>query len=321
MGSSGTATNINTPRSNLAYSQDAGPRPATPEAEVIGGVRQARGPRRRRSSSPDVIAMTKHKQDQGRPGKARPEANGARSAARQPQPTAEETEEQRGEGVTEFYAEDDVDSDYAVADKPAKPKKQRGRPRKSAGGEKRGPDGPAAAADAGTATAAQPKKKRRGRPKKAAQPADGEPAAPPVDAAAEVGDAGAREAVYEAAPPAKPMGEVAVPLEAGGESNAGPPPGGLDQGPPPDGLDQEPPPDGLDQEPPPDGLDQGPQPDAPEPAAEPEKAEVQQGKEPKAEEERRQNRLKGSLPAAKPVFRVGLSKRSRIAPLLKSLRK
>ncbi|PNY25121.1 Uncharacterized protein TCAP_04930 [Tolypocladium capitatum] len=177
VGSTGTATNINTPRRNLPSSHDVGLRTKTPENEAIRNARRTRSPRRRRYSSPDVLVHPN---------------NGSASAGAQP-PTQSCTNGTPSDGILlngegeEYQAEvipedGNEDSDFAVPEKPVRAKRQRGRPRKSA----KVPDNTATCGETGNGSAAKAKKKR-GRPKKSGPSAAAEQVPPGEDVPAEAG--------------------------------------------------------------------------------------------------------------------------------------
>ncbi|ETR98965.1 hypothetical protein M419DRAFT_87423 [Trichoderma reesei RUT C-30] len=170
VGSSGTATNINTQRTQMLSNQILSSL-APEEPDVRVGARRAeyRNYSLRRSSSPDIIStlapvlkgtayepelspdlISKPKPDQEY-------RDGRDSSAHQPPPR----ESQSGENEAEFVAHPTP---------MVKPKKKRGRPRKPPETDEPLPmkaaAGPVSAATEGTTPAATTQKKRRGRPKK-----------------------------------------------------------------------------------------------------------------------------------------------------------
>ncbi|EQL03932.1 hypothetical protein OCS_00375 [Ophiocordyceps sinensis CO18] len=285
MGSSGTATNLNTPRSDIASSHDVGIRAPTPESEAICNKRRMRPPpRRRRSSSPDAIALTSHRQDKGAAEKPEPKrASGTGDAERDDHLLDEELGGQQA----------DDDSDFAVAAKPVTGKGPRGRPRKGAGSGGGKKTGAAAAADAGTQSKDMPKKKR-GRPKKVKQGMKADQESPGRVTLEAQASAGVEE-----------LGDVDAPRERPEDNKASSEKRG------------------------PCSPSQRHREEASDGSKRPTAAEERAGKEDeigrgKVEEATDKSKVKGSFLlglAGKPVYRVGLSKRLRIAPLLKTLPK
>lgn len=274
MGSSGTATNLNTPRSDMPSSHDIGIRPPTPDSEAIGHTRRVRPPpRRRRSSSPDVIAGTSHGQDHG-------------LAEKQLSKTAPTGDAAPDGDVLD--AKLDEDADFAVPVVPVERKRQRGRPKKSAVKES-GKDSEGAVADADPESTDKPKKKR-GRPKKAKPATEAELESPRDDAPDKGDSAGVEE-----------PGDADATQEQPDDGETGSKK--TDPGP---------------------GEEEAAAVSSKRPEATEERGHASEVDRGKAVEATARGKPKGlSRPGSegKPVYRVGLSKRLRIAPLLKSLPK
>ncbi|KJZ80219.1 hypothetical protein HIM_00069 [Hirsutella minnesotensis 3608] len=290
IGSSGSATMINTPRSNLASSHDVGLRARTPESEAICHMPLAQSARRRRNSSPDVIALVSPEQDQTHTD-SRSIKTPCVSDARSDGDTG------AGENSEITYtkrAADDDESDYALSEKPVKPKKQRGRPRKVPLGEsaeKTNLSAPVGGAN--SASPAAPKKKR-GRPKKLQTLAETANASHDPLTTETISHAEKRNAA-----PAleEPRGQAGMTSEMDARRDAK-----SQTGSPSKTLDDKLP-----------------------PPATPQKGSVASPAEAKGvNEDKGSSKMKESSwskSAVKPLYRVGLSKRLRIAPLLKSLPK
>ncbi|POR31738.1 Uncharacterized protein TPAR_08035 [Tolypocladium paradoxum] len=300
LGSSGTATNINTPRSNLPSSHDVGMRIKTPEAEALRNMRRTRSPRRRRDSSPDEIAATHAKNDNIQAGfPQRPIRSYTNGTVPDGILLNGAGDEHQAEFIPDGQQDGNDDSDFAVPEKPIRPKRQRGRPRKSA----KVPDDRVTSSETGNRSTAKPKKKR-GRPKKSGAPSD-----VPAEAVARVtktvdeamagrqvedGDAGGEESMPAAAQDAGSRQDRAATEEACQTSV------------PPD-RPREVPSGAL----------------GPTTAAQGREEKAGVGTKNGGEAKDRNDGKGSSWPkaGAKPVYRVGLSKRGKIAPLLKSLRK
>ncbi|KAM4059207.1 hypothetical protein HRG_007931 [Hirsutella rhossiliensis] len=283
MCSSGTATNINTPRSDMASSHDVGIMAPTPESERIGNMRRTRPPpRRRRSSSPDVIAVTSDGRDKELAEKPQLETASVGDAAPDGHVLDAEFAEQQA----------DDDSDFDVAPEPVKSKRQRGRPKKNAMNENTKKSSATAVVDAGTGLTDIPKK-RRGRPKKAKQPTEAEQKRPGHSASETAASASVEEPSDVDAAQGLPEEDKTGPEETDQAFGAGAPKEEAT------------------------GSSNGPN-------ATEERGEANEVDRGTVEEARDKSKMKGSSwleSAGKPVYRVGLSKRLRIAPLLKSLPK
>lgn len=297
VGSSGTATNVNTQRSHMMSSYDAGLTVRTPEHEMIRATRRASPtPRQRRNSSPDVITSMPPPTQTPKPNATRVKQVGTSTAeaARESHSAGDDDEVWVASKV-----EEDEASDYAAPEKQAKPKRQRGRPKK--GGEDKSDVTSTAAAQE---SAAKPKRKR-GRPKKS------ETVAKDDQGSSVTHDTSHRQAATD-----EKLGHVAE-----GYHTAE---GDVDKEPSLPTSTTKPPQKSPGKAEIPGGLEETPA--DPVEACVPESA----GQQTPVREERKlqkngdlQNRQSASKldSAGKPVYRVGLSKRLRIAPLLKSLRK
>lgn len=315
--SSGSATNINTPRSDLPSSHNPDIDLGQHHQETNGGL-ETNDAGGQWNSSPDEIAAV---------GPTNSTLPGVKRKLRNSRMTAPVPAEAAGEPGTNNTPADarinDNDEDDGSnfvekpVKKPVKQKKQRGRPRKSAGAEETSrATSPAPSHATGGRSATKPKKKR-GRPRKADQQAV--EAEPPGSVKLDDGTGGAAKS------------KEAIKTEGGGvdeEKHAT-----YDQDKPADadetrfatalGADEHPVPDTLAKA---GNQDQAALP--PRPTSEMEvskdiskKELAQEGREGK----NAAGKLTGSAPglstASRPLYRVGLSKRSRIAPLLKSVRK
>ncbi|KAJ6441800.1 hypothetical protein O9K51_05351 [Purpureocillium lavendulum] len=290
IGSSGTATNVNTQRSHMLSSFDAGLTVRTPEHEMIRATKRLSSPRRRRrNSSPDIIAAVPPPTEAARPRKTRTNqgGTGAPDASEPPQSVIDDAEIMAAPKLEE----DDM-SDYAAPEKQAKPKRQRGRPKK--GGDDKSDVASTAAA---RESAAKPKRKR-GRPKKSEIVTNDEQDVPIADDGSQL-----QAATDEKLNQALAVGSLKDDVDQEKKLSAGSPV----NGPTPDGLKQTPV-DGV-------GI-------IIPTRARDEKSELEEEKKPRRNADLHNGKgvakPDGSL---KPLYRVGLSKRLRIAPLLKSLRK
>lgn len=290
MASSGTATNVNTPRSNLPSSHDVGLRTKTPENEALRNTRRTGPPRQRRDSSPDVLVY--------------PRNDSAR--ARTQLPTQSYTKDTVPDGIdgageeheTEFIPkqeDENDDSEFAIPEKPAQPKRQRGRPRKSA----EAPD-TATSRETGNGSTAEPKKKR-GRPKKPGPAGD-----VPAEAMAHVTKTADEVTAGRQVEDGDVGNKTSMPATAQDERSA---PARQDWAPAEKARQTTVSSDRSKEN----------QSVALGPTTEEAGVGTKNGQE--AQDHNDSRRSSRPEAGAKPVYRVGLSKRGKVAPLLKSLRK
>lgn len=169
--SSGLATNINTPRSDLPYVSQGPPQPSEPPASLMS--RPKRSSRLRRNSSPDIISTGET------PAKRRRTLRNT-EAIPDTTPIIEEVLDVPEKKAEEIQHEDDSktnnvqanhdESDYApeAVKQPIKTKKTRGRPKKVANTQATQTT-PAVKSPAGDGEPGARQKKRRGRPRKSDQ--------------------------------------------------------------------------------------------------------------------------------------------------------
>ncbi|OTA00511.1 hypothetical protein A9Z42_0006610 [Trichoderma parareesei] len=335
VGSSGTATNINTQRTQMLSNQILVSSLAPEEPDVRVGTRKAecRNYSLRRSSSPDIISTLapvlkgaeesepEHSPDLiSKPKPDQEYRDGRDSSAHQP-PLRES---QSGKNETEFVAHPTP---------MVKSKKKRGRPRKPPETDEPLPmkaaAGPVSAAAEGTTPAATTQRKRRGRPKKqSAEAAVGSappPAATAVSALVAGSDRGAtlvldktrasadgddihgdgiQAATAQSSPPIASVKGAAKEASSAAEGTGC----GQDQAAP--GSRGETKDDFASQS----SSDKPKEEDVPKEPRPP----AARAREQKSGCDKKGSSAQG---ISKPLYRVGLSKRFKIAPLLKSVRK
>ncbi|KAL6879501.1 rab-GTPase-TBC domain-containing protein [Trichoderma longibrachiatum] len=321
VGSSGTATNINTQRTQMSSNQNfSSLAPEEPDVRVGTTKAEYRNYRLRRSSSPDIISTLAPVLKNAAPKPDQAYRDGRDASAHQPPPR----ESQSGENEAEFVAHPTP---------MVKSKKKRGRPRKPPETGEPLPmkpaAGPVSAAADGTTQAATTQKKRRGRPKKQSAEAALDGAPPPAATAvcAPVADSDTRAKLClaktsasaerddihgddsQAATAQSSPSNVSVkgaPDEA--SSAGGTTRRGQDQAAPGSRVE------GKDLSASQNSSDKPKEEDVPKEPRQPAA---------RAREEKSGCDKKGSSAQgiSKPLYRVGLSKRFKIAPLLKSVRK
>lgn len=305
LASSGTATNANTQRSNLPSSYDLGPRVVTPEHEAIRATKRIRSPRRRRDSSPDVItSMAPPSRIVNLGSKRTRLVQSSTTEAKETRPDCEDGNCQ-AEMAPSGQAEDKGHLDPSAPDKAATGRKRRGRPIKDMGTGEEEPDVVSTLNGEGVAAESEKKKKKkkRGRPKKAE-------AAPLAEESTAAGDNGPKETQAVVDERAR-NGEEDEP----GEDDAGGGGNGPEDASPTrcEALDE------AAKDTPGSGVEAT----ATVTAAREEKAVLgpSQGGKGTGQEAGKGASRQGAAGTARPMYRVGLSKRLRIEPLLKSLRK
>ncbi|UNI19857.1 hypothetical protein JDV02_006003 [Purpureocillium takamizusanense] len=297
VGSSGTATNVNTQRSHMLSSFDVGLTVRTPEHEMIRVTRRTSPtPRQRRNSSPDVITSMAPPTQTPKPKATRAKQGGTS--------TGEATNPSHSVGKGDEVwaaskAEESEGSEYTAPESQVKPKRPRGRPKK--GRE----DKPDATSTSATQEAAAKPKRKRGRPKKRETLAKDDHAMSVTDDASAVQAAADRKLSHVTKTDLASEGDVdnepRVPTSTTDPQRGSSTKEGTRDGPKQTTTD----------------LVEVPVPE-------------KTGKEP-SELGKKELPVNDTVPnnrstskldsTGKPVYRVGLSKRLRIAPLLKSLRK
>lgn len=292
LGSSGSATNVNTPRSDGKSSHVASTQPqALPslgDATQTASLEKASPPQKRLqrlSSSPDVISM------------AEPTTNGTQVGKGKPREGEEDQTSDWGEGTAyrakgrpdDLRANDEDDSDYS-APKAVQQKRPRGRPKKNTGSG----SPPAANPQASHAKDGNPatkQTKKRGRPRKSVVEAEKSP--PTLGAVdADAHELDSADNARDGGQPEKtrfPLGEA-----VGDETRLNGTPGKQT------------------------GQDSTGATTTASGCGPGELAATDAGSHGQA---RAGSRGPSGAGSGKPLYRVGLSKRSRIAPLLKMVRK
>ncbi|KAF4435974.1 hypothetical protein F53441_13360 [Fusarium austroafricanum] len=303
LASSGDATNVNTPRSNATYLMSTAP---PPPASVMDLPRATIGQTtgHQWDSSPDVISAidspprqkaTKHLLEQTRHGDS-------------PEPANNEILEAQQTEQPELPAMQEAAFDNYEPEKVAKTKKSRGRPKKKAAEEA------VPVAQTEVATPIEKAKKKRGRPRKSEQP-DKKEESPKVDQSASTNDASLSEEAERPEKKAKVEAEEDESKdELAEETEMGP---SLKSNSRESPVLKESDPYALTKSV--SSMDDDAMSKASH-ATTAEKEEKQQKQQKPAISSRTSTPSKGlSSIINKPVYRVGLSKKSRIAPLLKCL--
>jgi hypothetical protein len=290
--SSGEATNVNTPRSEMPSSRNLDvvyeEQQEYPEGSELNDAAA------RWKSSPDEIALSGPTQSTA---KRKPEAasgrDGATSEADASYPPADMSiKDSDGEGDDDFVEE------------PIKPKKRRGRPRKKAGRE--GTLQADSLAPSASKRPATNSKKKRGRPRKAdQQPVDGGECTSTTAAGGE--DTRAEDVKDENA-----VRNLGGPVDAAQPRSATP--GGAEE----HHIPKTHPDEDEDVKEDKDTVSGKPNSEADTSKAVAKKEASEQGQ---SEGKIPVVKATGSWAGPKPLYRIGLSKRTRIAPLLKSVRK
>ena len=311
--SSGSATNINTPRSDLPSSRNLDMDLGQQYQDTTEGL-ESNNPPGHWNSSPDEIAAI---------GPAKSDLGAAKRMSKDNRTTDPVTAEAASGPKTrrtpaDTHKRDDEGEDSDFVERPVKPKKQRGRPRKSArAAEASRVTSPAPSSQAADGRSSVKPKKKRGRPRKE----DQQPAAVRQSSASPDGDM--RDAANSDQAIKREGG--AVQEEKHATHNQDEPTDadethfattlGADEHPIPDTLAK----DGKQEK---DGPPAKPTSDEMEVSKSISKTDTsEEGREGKAAAAKLVGSLPGLSTASRPLYRVGLSKRSRIAPLLKSVRK
>lgn len=306
LASSGDATNINTPRSHAHYLMSTAPPPPSsvmdPNRAAIG---QATG--NRWDSSPDVISAIDSPPKQKATRQLEQIRNGD-----SPKPANDETTDEQQPEQPELPAMQEEAFDNDEPDKVTKTKKSRGRPKKKAIEE------PITMTEAPSprpevVTPVTKPKKKRGRPRKSDQ-TDTREESPKIDPSASTNDASLSEdAVRPEKRPKIDIDESESKDELADESEMEPSPKSKSRE---SSILKESDPNILAKSV--SRLDD----DAASKASDAATEEKEEKPEKRAVTSRSSTPSKGlSAIINKPVYRVGLSKKSRIAPLLKCLRK
>ncbi|EWY86313.1 hypothetical protein FOYG_10893 [Fusarium oxysporum NRRL 32931] len=306
LASSGDATNINTPRSHAHYLMSTAPPPPSsvmdPNRAAIG---QATG--NRWDSSPDVISAIDSPPKQKATRQLEQIRNGD-----SPKPANDETTDEQQPEQPELPAMQEEAFDNYEPDKVTKTKKSRGRPKKKAIEE------PITMTEAPSprpevVTPVTKPKKKRGRPRKSDQ-TDTRDESPKIDPSASTNDASLSEdAVRPEKRPKIDIDESESKDELADESEMEPSPKSKSRE---SSILKESDPNILAKSV--SRLDD----DAASKASDAATEEKEEKPEKRAITSRSSTPSKGlSAIINKPVYRVGLSKKSRIAPLLKCLRK
>ncbi|KAF5723614.1 hypothetical protein FMUND_1652 [Fusarium mundagurra] len=306
LASSGDATNINTPRSHAHYLMSTAPPPPSSVMDPDrAAIRQATG--NRWDSSPDVISAIDSPPEQ----KAKRQLDQIRNGDSPKPATHKTTEEQQPEQLEPPAMQEEAFDDYEP-EKVTKTKKSRGRPKKKVIEE------PMAMTEASSprpevATPVTKPKKKRGRPKKSDQ-TDTKEEIPKIDPSASTNNASLSEdAVRPEKKPKIDIDESESKDELANESEMEP---SLKSKSRESSILKESDPNILTKSV--SSLDD----DAASKASDAATDEKEEKPEKPAITSRSSTPSKGlSAIINKPVYRVGLSKKSRIAPLLKCLRK
>ncbi|KAM5345732.1 hypothetical protein ACJ41O_011593 [Fusarium nematophilum] len=313
IGSSGSATNLNTPRSDGTCLMSTAPLPSN----VNGQMRTTAGrsAAQRWDSSPDVISAAEPP-----PREDEETQRGRPTNKNSPDPMADELLEAEKPVQPEELAEEspkakDYESEYV--EQPAKAKKGRGRPKKKANGEAtQSTDEPLS--NSGDGEQIKKPKKKRGRPRKSDQAiaAAEEKSPQKEETPVENDELGAKEPAQsetkteEQAEVKKPVKGRRKPIEGKGSPEKTSDPDDL-----------------VLKETSPNAVTKA-DPNMKDQASSKREESTTAAEEKEEKEEKPVVVGKGTTPTRglsallnKPVYRVGLSKRSRIAPLLKCLRK
>ncbi|KAI5456405.1 hypothetical protein BGZ63DRAFT_396608 [Mariannaea sp. PMI_226] len=322
MGFAGTPTNVNTPRSDgIGFS--TAPLPSnTTEAEIAKDLPAQHVPQHP-NSSPDIIAILEP------PTKPKPtKQSDKKKRSKSDSPIKDDN---RSNNVPNADIQidkappppppppvnlqtNDQDSDYL--EKPAKPKKTRGRPRKKAGEETAQPPKEPAASNLENIEAPSKQKKKRGRPKKQGRLAAADESPQVTTISPDMPETVQVEAAQHAS-----KSEV---LKEGGSTMYETIVEKDDDSLPIEEVQEKREPSVLKETNQNTTLPKAGDPAEEEnPKAEPpETPMVKKEEKPKTPASGGTGQAKGlSALLSKPIYRVGLSKRSRIAPLLKSIRK
>ncbi|KAF5642833.1 hypothetical protein F52700_3059 [Fusarium sp. NRRL 52700] len=305
LASSGDATNINTPRSHAHYLMSTAPLPSSMMDPNRAAIGLATG--NRWDSSPDVISAIDSPPKQKATRQLKRIRNGD-----SPKPAKYEMTDEQQPEQPELQAMQEGAFDNYEPEKVTKTKKSRGRPKKKAIEE------PTAMTKAPSprpevVTPVATAKKKRGRPRKSDQTDTGEES-PKIDPSASTNDASLSEdAVRPEKKPKRDIDESESKVELADESEMEP---SLKSKSPESSILEESDPNIISKSVP--SLDD----DAASKASDVATEEKGQKLEKPAITSRSSTPSKGlSVIINKPVYRVGLSKKSRIAPLLKCLRK
>ncbi|RFU76526.1 gtpase-activating gyp1 [Trichoderma arundinaceum] len=324
VGSSGTATNVNTPRSQMFSTHNFGS--MAPEEQGIGRVTKKSEYRNfamRRDSSPDIISALTPGLDKVA---SQPEYAPDLSPGPKPdQECCDERDSSAHQPPPQELQSGESDAEFVAHPKPmVKSKKKRGRPKKSLGSDEPLPTEPAAspvsAADAAPAAARQTKK--RGRPKKQSAELAIERAPPPAATPVSAGGRNTRAILGQETDSGWSNGDtiqgatkqnaVHMTSEQGAAGEASSVAASAERGQDWAALGSK--------EKTKDHSASRSTTDRPKDEGEP-----KEPRQPSARvrEEKSGGDKKGSSAqgTAKPLYRVGLSKRFKIAPLLKSVRK